>query len=138
MKKINVIICLLNGMILANILDSIIRNRNDVRVFILGNATEGIEFSPLFTFFDLKMPYNNDIKLYKDNLILLQYMNNEEFRKDRQNTLIGRLMKGTKYEEYALQNKILDKNNTFLEHKTGSAKFSFGFIYKDNVYRCLE
>ena len=80
-------------MILANILDSIIRNRNDVRVFILGNATEGIEFSPLFTFFDLKMPYNNDIKLYKDNLILLQYMNNEEFRKDRQNTLIGRLMK---------------------------------------------
>ena len=76
------------GMILAGILDSIIRNRNDVRIFILGNAVEGIEFSPLFAFFDLTLPYNNDIKLFKDNTILLQFMNNEEFRKERQETLI--------------------------------------------------
>lgn len=48
----------------------------------------GIEYSPLFTFFGLNMPYNNDIKIFKDGTILLQYMNNEEFRKDRENTLI--------------------------------------------------
>lgn len=84
------------GMILAGILDSIIRNRNDVRIFFLMNAVEGIEFSPLFAFFDLTLPYNNDIKLFKDNTILLQYMNNEEFRKERQNTLIGKLMKRNK------------------------------------------
>ena len=72
----------------CGILDSIIRNRNDVKIFILGNAVEGIEYSPLFSFFDLSLPFNNDIKLFKDNLILVQYMNNEEFRKDRENTLI--------------------------------------------------
>lgn len=76
------------GMILAGILDSVIRNRDDVRIFILGNAVEGIEFSPLFSFFDLQLPYNNDIKLFKDNTILVQYMRNEEFRKERQNTLM--------------------------------------------------
>ena len=92
-KKINDIIFQMNGMILAGILDSIIRNRNDVRIFILGNAVEGIEFSPLFAFFDLTLPYNNDIKLFKDNTILLQFMNNEEFRKERESTLIGKLMK---------------------------------------------
>lgn len=76
------------GMILAGIFDSIIRNRSNVKIFVLMNAVEGLEFSPLFTFFGLKLPYNNDIKLFKDNLILVQYMNNEEFRKERQDTLI--------------------------------------------------
>ena len=66
----------------------------------------GLEYSPLFSFFDLKLPYNNDIKLFHDNTILLQYMNNEEFRKERENTLIGKLAKGTPYEQYAIHNKI--------------------------------
>lgn len=48
----------------------------------------GIEYSPLFSFFDLTLPYGNDIKLFKDNTILVQYMRNEEFRKEREDTLI--------------------------------------------------
>ena len=122
------------GMILLGIIDSIIRNRSDIKIFILGNAVEGIEYSPLFTFFDLSLPYNKDIKLFKDNLILVQYMNNEEFRKDRENTLIGKLAKGTPYEQYAMQNKILDKNKDFLCHKSGSAKFSFALKYEGETF----
>ena len=76
------------GMILLGLFDSIIRNRNDVKIFILGNAVESLEYSPLFSFFDLHLPFNTDIKLFKENTILVQYMNNEEFRKDRENTLI--------------------------------------------------
>ena len=56
------------------------------------NAVQGIEYSPLFSFFGLQVPYGNDIKLFKDNLILVQYMENKEFREDRKSTLIGRLM----------------------------------------------
>lgn len=94
----------------------------------------GVEYSPLFSFFDLSLPFGNDIKLFKDNLILVQYMNNEEFRKDRENTLIGKLAKGTLYEQYAMKNQILDKNKTFVEKKTGSAKFSFAIIYNGETY----
>ena len=94
----------------------------------------GIEYCPLFSFFDLSMPYNNDIKLFKDKTILVQYMNNEEFRKDREETLIGKLAKGTKYEEYAIKNKILDKNHNFIEKKKGTSKFSFAFIYNNCYY----
>lgn len=75
-------------MIIAGLLDSVIRNRSDIKIFFLMNAVEGIEFSPLFSFFGLSLPYNNDIKLFKDNLVLVQYMNNEEFRKEREETLI--------------------------------------------------
>lgn len=125
------------GMILLSIFDSIIRNRDDVKIFILGNAVEGIEYSPLFTFFDLSMPYGNDIKLFKENTILVQYMKNEEFRKERENTLIGKLSKGTAYQDYAFNNKILDKNNDFIEKKKGTAKFSFAFVFEEIIYRCL-
>lgn len=122
------------GMILMGIFDSIIRNRNDIKIFILGNAVEGLEYSPLFSFFNLTLPYNNDIKLFHDNTILVQYMNNEEFRKERESTLIGKLAKGTKYYEYAINNKILDKNNNFIERKQGTARFSFAFIVNNITY----
>ena len=122
------------GMIIAGLLDSVIRNRNNVKVFFLMNAVEGIEFSPLFTFFDLRLPYNSDIKLFKNNTVLVQYMNNEEFRKERKETLIGRLMEGTLYENYALKNEILDKNNDFIERKTGTSKFNFAFIYNKETF----
>lgn len=121
-------------MIIAGLLDSVIRNRNNVKVFFLMNAVEGIEFSPLFTFFDLRLPYNTDIKLFKNNTVLVQYMNNEEFRKERKETLIGKLMEGTLYENYALKNEILDKNNDFIERKSGFSKFNFAFIYNKETF----
>lgn len=122
------------GMIIAGLLDSIIRNRSNVKVFFLMNAVEGIEFSPLFTFFNLTLPYNSDIKVFKDNTILLQYMDNEEFREERKETLIGKLMEGTLYERYAFKNEILDKNADFIERKTGTAKFHFAFIYEGETF----
>ena len=121
-------------MIIAGLLDSIIRNRNNVKVFFLMNAVEGIEFSPLFSFFELQLPYNSDIRLFKKNTILLQYMNNEEFRNERKETLIGKLMEGTLYENYALKNEILDKSNDFIERKTGTSKFNFAFIYNKETF----
>lgn len=124
----------MNGMTIASVLDSVIRNRDDVKIFFLMNAVEDVEYSPLFTFFDLTLPYNNDIKLFKDNTILVQYMQNKEFQKEREETLIGKMMKNTKYFDYAVKNKILDKNNLFIQKKTGNAKFSFALIYNDITF----
>ena len=39
------------GMILMGLFDSVLRNRSDVKIFILGNAVESLEYSPLFSFF---------------------------------------------------------------------------------------
>lgn len=82
------------AMIILGIFDSIIRNRSDVKIFILGNAVEGVEYSPLFSFFNLSLPYGKDYKLFKDNLILLYYGKNEAFREARQNTLIRKTCTG--------------------------------------------
>ena len=48
--------------------------------------------------------------------------------------LFGKLAKGTSYESYAFQNKILDKNSDFIEKKKGSSKFSFAFIFDNEIF----
>lgn len=104
---------------------------HDIKVFMLANAVS--EINPYFLFFDLTLPYNNDIKLFKDNLILLQYMKNDAYREAKKQTKFGKLIAGTDYEDYAVNNKFYDENKNFIEHKTGQAKFSFSFIYKSKI-----
>ena len=103
----------------------------DIKIFMLANAVT--EVNPYFLFFDLTLPYNNDIKLFKDGMILLQYMKNEEYRKMKKETKFGKLVAGTDYEDYAIDNKFNDDDNVFIEKKTGQSKFSFAFIYKDKT-----
>ena len=117
--------------IFLGLIETVARMR-DVKIFCLANATS--EINPYFLFFDLTLPYNNDIKLYKDGLILLQYMDNKAYREAKKQTKFGRLVEGTDYEDYAINNKFSDENKNFIEHKTGSSKFIFSFIYKSNKY----
>ena len=101
----------------------------DIKVFMLANAVT--EVNPYFMFFDLALPYNNDIKLFKDGMILLQYLQNMAYVEAKKQTKFGRLVAGTEYEDYAIDNKFTDDNRVFIEKKSGQSKFSFSFIYKD-------
>ena len=53
----------------------------DIRVFMLANSVTIT--NPYFLFFDIKLPYNSDIATYKNGLILVQYMKNEEYRQEK-------------------------------------------------------
>lgn len=117
--------------IFLGLIETISRMRN-VRVFMLANAVT--EANPYFLYFDLTLPYNNDIRTFKNGLILLQYMNNPEYIEAKKKTRFGKLVSGTDYEDYAINNNFVDNNSMFIEHKSGNSKFSFSFIYKDNRY----
>ena len=56
----------------------------DIRVFLLGNSADIL--NPYFLYFDLQLPYNNDIALFRDNTILLQYMTNQKYREAKKQT----------------------------------------------------
>lgn len=105
----------------------------DIKVFMLANPAN-IYTNPYFLYFDLSLPFNNDIKLFKDNLILLQYMKNEEYRQAKKQTKFGKLVAGTSYEDYAINNKALNDNKIFIDKKQGTAKFSFAFIYNNETF----
>ena len=113
------------------LIETIARMR-DVRIILLGNAVSTV--NPYFLFFNISLPYNTDIKTFKDGLILVQYMKNEEYRKAKSESRFGKLVEGTEYEAYAINNKFQNDDKTFIEKKTGTSKFSFSFVYKDNIY----
>ena len=113
------------------LIETIARMR-EIKVFMLANAVS--EINPYFLFFNLTLPYNNDVKLFKDGLILLQYMKNEKYRQAKKETKFGKLISGTEYEDYSVNNKFYDENKNFIEKKTGNSKFSFSFIYKGNTF----
>ena len=112
------------------LIETIARMR-EIKVFMLANAVS--EINPYFLFFNLTLPYNNDVKLFKDGLILLQYMKNEKYRQAKKYTKFGKLISGTEYEDYSVNNKFYDENKNFIEKKSGNSKFSFSFIYKGNI-----
>ena len=117
--------------VFLSIIETIARMRR-VNVFLLGNNVSMI--NPYFLFFDITQPYNSDIKTYKDGLILVQVMKNESYREAKKLTDLGKIVEGTNYESYAIDNQPRLDNNDFIEKKTRSSKCAFSFKYKDNIY----
>ena len=114
--------------IFLGLIESISRLR-DVKVILLGNSANLI--NPYFLFFDIHLPYQNEIITFKDGLIALQYAQSLEYIDVKKKSRFGKLVENTTYEEYAIENKFINDNRDFVEKKDGQSKFSFSFIYKD-------
>ena len=95
----------------------------DFRVFFLGNAIQ--KANPYFNYFNLDIPYGSDIKTYQNGLILVNYIKNMEYRQAKRETRFGQLISGTEYDNYAIDNKFLHENSTFIEKRTQNSKFFF-------------
>lgn len=99
-------------------------------VFFLANSTTMI--NPYFLYFDLKLPYGSTITRKGD--LLLQMVNNEEYINARKNTRFGKLIAGTEFEEYAIENKFVSDTKTFIMRKTEKAQYYFTFTFLGDTY----
>lgn len=117
--------------VFLGLIETVARTR-DVKVFLLGNAVSTT--NPYFLYFDLSLPYNNEIKTFKDGLILVDYMYNLEYMNMKRETKFGKLVKDTDYESYAIDNRFIDDNKVFIEKKSGSARCNFSIIYKNYTF----
>ena len=114
--------------IFLGLIESIARLR-DVKVILLGNSANIV--NPYFLFFNLHLPYQNEIITFKDGLIALQYATSKDYIEVKKQSRFGQLVEGTTYEDYAINNKFVNDNKDFVEKKDKDSKFSFSFIYKD-------
>ena len=89
--------------------------------------------NPYFLYFDIHLPYNKEFATFKNGLIALQYIKNEKYREEKRKTKFGRLVQGTSYEKYAIDNQDININHDFIDKKKGTARFKFTFVY-ENVY----
>jgi hypothetical protein len=108
-----------------------------VVLFMLANALSVT--NPYFLFFNLKMPTKQDkngkyIWKHPTRPILVEDVRNEAFIDKKRNTEFGKLVEGTKYADYSIDNKFLLDDDTFIEKKAPNARYYFTFVYKDRKY----
>lgn len=107
-----------------------------VILFMLANAISIT--NPYFLFWNLKMPTKQDkngkwIWKHPTRPILVEDVRNEAFIDKKKNTEFGRLIEGTKYAEYSIENKFLLDDENFVERKSQNARYFFTFVYKEHT-----
>ena len=121
---------------LLNLYETVARpgsNHPRVSLWLLGNAISVT--NPYFLYFNLKMPTTKDkndkwIWKHPDKPILVEDVRNEGFIDVKKKTEFGKLVHGTNYADFSIENKFLLDDDTFIEKKSQRAKHAFNFAYK--------
>ena len=101
-----------------------------VTVFFLANSTTMI--NPYTLYFDISLPYGSNV--YRKGDIYFELVNDVEFMEERKQTRFGKLIGGTAFAEYAIENKFALDNKTFIMRKTEKAQYYFTFLYQGEQY----
>ena len=121
---------------LLNLYETIARpgtGHPEVILFMLANSLSIT--NPYFLFWNLKMPTKQDKNgkwIWKDTErgILVEDVRNEKFIDVKKSSRFGKVINGTQYAEYSIENKMLLDSDTFIEKKTPKARYYFTFLYK--------
>lgn len=110
-----------------------ISRMNDIPCYFLSNSLSVV--NPYFDYFKVQLPYGKKTyTISKNGLIYTEFMKNEAYREAKRNTKFGRLIQGTDFEKYAVDNEFYLDNKTFIEKKPGSSKPIFNIYYLKNSY----
>lgn len=102
----------------------------DIQVLFLGNALSIT--NPYFAYFDLDLPYNSEFRTFKDGLIVVNYIKNMAYRNAKKKSKFGRLINGTEYGRYAIDNEMLRDNTHFLAKKPSNARY-YGMLILNGI-----
>jgi len=102
--------------------ETIARSRDNVRVMFLANA---ITFTnPYFIYFKINKPMNKK-KIYCKDDILIQEVENADFIEMKKNTRFGKIINGTQYGDYSINNNFLRDNDNFIVEQPKGLKYFF-------------
>lgn len=116
-----------------SVCDSIIRNRDDVRVILVGNHISVI--NPYFNFFGFNRLTSRFIRGQHNSL--LEFTDSDEFVEYRKKTKFGSSIQGTDYGDFALQGKfMLDDTTNVSKMPDSQFKWQFNIVIYDNCISC--
>lgn len=117
-----------------DVIETIGRLRDNLKVILLGNALN-VHASPYFCYWDLELPEGeSEFRTFKDGAIVVNYIRNYEYRKAKKASRFGKLINGTSYGDYAIDNQILRENNSFICKKPPNATMECIFIINGTSY----
>lgn len=112
---------------LLNLMDTVFRDRDNVRCICLSNAVSVV--NPYFVYFNLIPNINKRFNAYKD--IVVEIPDSIEFADHRRKTKFGSLIENTEYGEMALNNSFVNDSDVFIQKRTKASKFKFIIKYQD-------
>lgn len=117
--------------ILLDIIETVGRLR-DIKTILLGNALN-VHASPYFAYWDLELPKDgNEFRTFKDGAIVVNYIRNIAYRKAKKESRFGKLIDGTAYGRYAIDNEVFRENNSFIGKRPSNSNF-LGMIVVNGV-----
>lgn len=116
--------------VFLDLFESVARLRDNVRAVLLANSIT--VDNPYFRYFNVKPKTDSRFTVTDD--ICIEMFTDDEFIEAKNKTRFGRLIKGTRYGEYAVNNKWLLDNDMFVEPKTPRAEFMLGMKYNGVMY----
>jgi Podovirus DNA encapsidation protein (Gp16) len=110
--------------------ETVARMRENVRLCFISNAVSVV--NPYFLYWNLRP--NPKKRFTKKGHLLIEFVKDQDFIEAKYKTKFGQIIKGTKYGNYAVENEFLKDNDTFVEKKTGNARFEFSITYMEHTY----
>lgn len=111
---------------LLNLMDTVFRNRDNVRCVCLSNAVSVV--NPYFLYFNLTPNIEKRFNAYEH--VLIEIPESKDFSEERKKTKFGALINGTDYGAMSLENEFTHDSNIFIERRSKESKFQFSVIYK--------
>lgn len=115
-----------------NLFKTISRDRENVYAYLLGNACDLT--NPYFRFIGLGTEPKEGYSWHNHHEILLHYEKDAKFRAQELETVVGRLVAGTAYQDVMIDNEFDNGGLRFIESKTKSAKFAYGIMFAGNRF----
>lgn len=119
-----------NEVITFNEMYSTIARLRDVTVLFLSNSITFV--NPYFIFYDLKLQQGQ--KILKKGDILLELVENKRYTEMASQTRFGRIIANTEYGKYALENKFLRDNDTFIEQMPAAGTAIFNLVLQEQKF----
>lgn len=103
--------------------------RKEVRVVMIANKVSFV--NPYFTYWGI-LPFTSRFKTFKDGLLVVENYDNALFKEKMKQTGFGKLVEGTAYGDYAIDNKSWVDDDAFIVKKIPpSAGFKCSIRYRD-------
>ena len=116
--------------VFLDLYETVARLRDNVRAVLLANSISVV--NPYFLFWNIKPDTRKRFTV--QGQVCVELFTDADYIAAKKQTRFGQLVNGTRYGEYAIENKWLDDNETFVAPKTPNAQFMLGIKYNGTMY----
>lgn len=116
--------------VFLDLYETVARTRDNVRAVLCANSITTV--NPYFIFFGIKPDPSKRFTI--KGQVCVELFTDSEFIEKKKASRFGQLVEGTRYGDYAIENKWLLDRSTFIEQKTPTSEFMLGLKYEGVMY----